>query len=356
MAKNIALFTYTLLSGGAEKQLVLLANTYSNIHKVTIFIYYPDKTDERMVELFNNNKNLSIVKLKGTIFNKSIVLKKELKQRKIEYFFSYLTFPNLFGSIIARISDVDFIYSGVRSAYLPRNKWFIECLVNRYIADYTIFNNYKGEINSRLFGLNRKKNIVISNCLDKPVKVELTNKNKSVPTIITIGRFVKEKDFKTALEVIKVLKERGLKFRYVIIGYGKLEFEIRELIKEFSLEKVVEIIISPLNVYSYLLQSDIYLSTSLFEGTSNSILEAMNSNLPIVTTNVGDNCYLIEEGYNGYLLDKMDIDGISRKLELLIIDKSLRDNIGKNNKDVIERKFSVRIFERKYFELLRVKK
>lgn len=51
-------------------------------------------------------------------------------------------------------------------------------------------------------------------------------------------------------------------------------------------------------------KADIYLSTSLFEGTSNSIMEAMNADLPIVATNVGDNGLLVKNEINGFLCGK----------------------------------------------------
>ncbi len=82
----------------------------------------------------------------------------------------------------------------------------------------------------------------------------------------------------------------------------------------------------------------------------------MNSGLPVVATNVGDNSYLIEEGYNGYLLNKKGVNGISKRIESLLIDKTLRETLGANNKDVIKRKFSLQIFEEKYFELLNINK
>ena len=356
MNKRIALFTYTLLSGGAEKQLVLLANTFSKKYKVTIFVYYSQLIDLRMFNLLEHNNSLTVVKLKGTLFNKSIFLSRQLKQRKIDYFFSYLTFPNLLGSTIAKISGVSLIFSSVRSAYLPWYKWFFEFIVNRHIADYTIFNNYKGEQNSHRFGLDENKNIVISNCLESQVDVSSNIRFNPFSTIISVGRFVKEKDYKTALEAIKVLHDKEYKFKYIILGYGELECEIRKLIQKFAIEDIVEIIIRPLNVYSYLSTSDIYLSTSIFEGTSNSILEAMNCDLPIIATNAGDNNFLVEEAFNGYLLNKKDVNGLSKRLESLLIDKTLRETLGENNKDVIERKFSLQVFEKKYFELVNIKK
>jgi glycosyltransferase involved in cell wall biosynthesis len=44
----------------------------------------------------------------------------------------------------------------------------------------------------------------------------------------------------------------------------------------------------------YLKESVIFLSTSLFEGVSNSIMEAMIAGLPVVATDVGDNSYFVK--------------------------------------------------------------
>ena len=94
------------------------------------------------------------------------------------------------------------------------------------------------------------------------------------------------------------------------IGFGKLEQEIRRWVKEEGITDITNILINPDDISGYLSKADIYLSTSLFEGTSNSIMEGMNADLPIIATNVGDNAYLVEEGKNGHLTEKKDIDAL----------------------------------------------
>jgi glycosyltransferase involved in cell wall biosynthesis len=60
----------------------------------------------------------------------------------------------------------------------------------------------------------------------------------------------------------------------------------------------IKIFINPANIPDILNECDIYLSTSLFEGLSNSIMEAMVAGLPVIATDVGDNKYLVKDGFN----------------------------------------------------------
>ena len=87
---------------------------------------------------------------------------------------------------------------------------------------------------------------------------------------------------------------------------------------------------NPSNLDEYLSKSDIYLSTSLFEGLSNSIMEAMAYSLPIIATDVGDNNYLVQDGYNGFVTNVKDVDEIAKKLLSLVIDKEKRLKMGHN--------------------------
>jgi glycosyltransferase involved in cell wall biosynthesis len=144
--------------------------------------------------------------------------------------------------------------------------------------------------------------------------------------IITVARFVKAKDFETALLAFSRLTTRNpdLSIRYIIVGYGPEEPRIRSLINSLGLNEKVDLIINPPNVRDYLKGSCFYLSTSLFEGLSNSLMEAMVEGLPIVATDVGDNSFLVRDGYNGYLLPVRDVEQIALGLEPLVESAELR--------------------------------
>ena len=131
-----------------------------------------------------------------------------------------------------------------------------------------------------------------------------------------------------------------LSIRYIIVGYGPEEPRIRSLINSLGLNEKVDLIINPPNVRDYLKGSGIYLSTSLFEGLSNSLMEAMVESLPIVATDVGDNSFLVRDGHNGYLLPVKDVKQIAIKLETLVKSAELRHTFGVNSYALIKEGFN----------------
>jgi glycosyltransferase involved in cell wall biosynthesis len=112
------------------------------------------------------------------------------------------------------------------------------------------------------------------------------------------------------------------------------------MIRQLNLGNNVKVLISPEDIHGILLKGDIYLSTSLFEGLSNSVMEAMSAGLPIVATDVGDTKYLVRDSYNGFLVPRKDIDLITSKLQELIDSGEKRKEFGENSYSMIKKEFS----------------
>ena len=230
----------------------------------------------------------------------------------------------------------------------------MELLVHNFIADYTIYNCYSGAKYFEKRGFINKKTIVIPNCFPD-ISVPIYRENKETKRIITIGRFETQKDYLTAIKSISKLNEKRTDFKFIIIGHGNLEKRIRTWIEEYHILKCTNVYIAPNNVQEILKASDIYLSTSLFEGTSNSLMEAMNWSIPIVATNVGDNNALVVDGENGFLTDIKDYNTIVRKLELLLDDYQLRLSMGiRGNRRL--HNYSSEIFEQNYAKIINLNK
>jgi len=117
------------------------------------------------------------------------------------------------------------------------------------------------------------------------------------------------------------------------------------------LENIVEIRLDPPNIGELLAGSDIYLSTSRFEGTSNSIMEAMNHSLPVVATDVGDNGVLIAEGETGYLCGIGDWMALSDRLKTLIAEHRTIA-MGAASRHRLETLFSGAKFAESYLKLI----
>ena len=82
-------------------------------------------------------------------------------------------------------------------------------------------------------------------------------------------------------------------------------------------------------------------------------MEAMNADLPIVATNVGDNDLLVKDEVNGFLCGKREWKCIADKLEVLIKDNILCKTKGKESKFLLQKEYSVEKFKNAYVKLLK---
>lgn len=348
MNKVVAILVNTLESGGAEKQSVYLYNGLKQNYKCYYIILYGERIESKIRNLLVVERD-ELVLLKGNMITKLLYLYSFLKSKNVTHLFTYLTKPNFLGSIIGRIADVENIYSGIRNSRLPYWKFVLDKISSNLFCTGTIVNNYLGEIWVRKLGLNNT--IVIPNCfyeVNKPIRRQGSND----VVIITVGRFVPQKDYVTSLKVIMKLVQNNNNIKYKIVGYGFLERQIRSLIYELSLVNYVDLIINPNNISDLLNEADIYLSTSLFEGTSNSIMEAMNASLPVVATNVGDNNRLIQQGENGFLHAVGEYKEIAKSVELLIQNYELRLKFGIESNRVLSLNYSYEKFKQSYIQLI----
>lgn len=352
MTKNIAILIPTLKAGGAEKQAVLLAAQLAKRYNVHIILLAgeSDIAFPNIAEIVEQS-NIRLHKIKGGTFKKLKVLKNTLKDNDINVLFNYLTKPNFVGSFAAKRSGVKQVYNGIRSSRVEWWKLLLERIAHNKFATGTIYNCYSGEEYFSSKGLIKEKAIVIPNCFPN-IAEPIVRKDRVVKHIVTVGRFVPPKDYNTIIRTVAELKDLRKDFVMDIIGYGEEKQNIRMWIKEFGVEKYINIYIRPNNVQDIVRDSDIYLSSSLFEGTSNSIMEALNWSLPVVATNVGDNDHLVIDGKNGYLHPIGDAEGMAQSLSRLLDSIELRNRFGYESNQNLRNNYSVDIFEDRYLKLI----
>lgn len=352
MTKKIAILIPTLKAGGAEKQAVLLAALLAKRYNVHIILLAgeSDIAFPNIAEIVEES-NIRLHKIKGGTLKKLKELQKTFQENNIEVLLNYLTKPNFIGSLVAKRSGVKQIYNGVRSSRVEWWKLILERIAHNKFATGTIYNCYSGEEYFSSKGLIKEKAIVIPNCFPN-IAEPIVRKDRVVKHIVTVGRFVPPKDYNTIIRTVAELKDLRKDFVMDIIGYGEEEQNIRRWIKEFDVEGYINIYIRPNNVQDIVRDSDIYLSTSLFEGTSNSIMEALNWSLPVVATNVGDNDHLVLNGQNGFLHPIGDAKGMALSLSKLLDNVELRNQFGNASNQNLRNSYSVEIFEERYLKLI----
>lgn len=154
--------------------------------------------------------------------------------------------------------------------------------------------------------------------------------------IISICRFVEQKNIVEIIKIAKFMKD----LRFLIIGDGPLFSEILHLKKLYRLDNVI-LPGSKDEIFNYLSDSKIFLSTSIYEGLPISILEAMSVGLPIVASKVEGNIDTIIHGKNGYLYNLGNVSSASKFI------RKLTDHPNKRKKFGVESKKR----QRKFFSL-----
>ena len=182
------------------------------------------------------------------------------------------------------------------------------------------------------------------------VEKKYLSSSENKPLIITmIGRFEKQKDHFTLIKALAGLKH--LDWELHLIGDGpflsviqneSINRGIRERIKFYGA-------IEPLKVPNVLSQSNIFVLSTNWEGFPRSILEAMRAGLPVVATNVAGVSEAIEDGRNGFLVPRNDVDTLKEKLLLLMTNPILRQTMGEKGKRKFQKCFTFdRMFENTY--------
>ena len=346
--KSIAIFVKNLTSGGAEKQAVLLAKVLSTDYDVHFVVFNAAKTHQKYIKLICETPEIHLALFNGGHISRFRQLCSYFKRNKIELIFSYLTAANLYACLAGSIIGVK-VVTGLRNAELPTGKLIVDRFLTNHMAALTIANSYSGKENFIMHGFKEEKVHVVPNCYSD-ITPYSQKKDSDTTTIITVGRFVEQKDYLTAIKSVARVYKENRNIRFCIIGFGKLEQKIRNWIKQEGIADITNILINPDDIPTRLSNANIYLSTSLFEGTSNSIMEGMNADLPIIATNVGDNAYLVKEGKNGFLTEKKDVAALAQAISVLIADKEKQRQFGKYSKSLLMKNYSIATFRDRYLQ------
>lgn len=148
----------------------------------------------------------------------------------------------------------------------------------------------------------------------------------SQPILMTTGRLSNAKGYDIAMETSRILKNRGVKFKWYVVGDGYLRDEMEKYIHENDLKDYFILLGSTTNPYSYMLQSDVYVQPSRNEGFGLTIAEARILNRPIVCTNF-EGCEMqMKDGKNG-IIASFEPEDIANKILMLLNDKELYSKI-----------------------------
>jgi len=174
---------------------------------------------------------------------------------------------------------------------------------------------------------------------DYKIEDLLALKNKLVikddeKIIITTSRLVE----KNAVDdVIKALEHLPANIKFLILGIGPDENNLKLLVKNLKLENRVLFLghIGQEDLPKYLAMADIFIRPSLSEGQGISFIEAMAAGLPIIATPVGGIVDFLHDKETGLLCEVRNPENIALEVRTYLEDKGLMEKIKVNAKELV---------------------
>lgn len=159
-------------------------------------------------------------------------------------------------------------------------------------------------------------------------------------TIGTIANFYPPKGLKYLIEAAEYFKNKD-NVVFMIIGDGQEREELENLIEQKGLKKKVLLLGQIPDAYKLLNAFDIFVLPSVKEGFPWVVIEAMTAKLPVVATEVGAVPEIIENGKNGFIIEPARPEQIVAKIQDLLNDERLRQELGIQAHQTVLFKFSL---------------
>ncbi|TKX32060.1 glycosyltransferase family 4 protein [Campylobacter estrildidarum] len=341
--------------------------------KYEIFIIVPkDEYTQKLQEL---NLNLIIYDFSRSSLNPFVVLKNffhlknVLKSLNLDLIQCAAHKSNTFGIIAAKLAKIKCIFGlveGLGSFYIDNNlkskmvRWNINLLykISFKLANGFIFVNESNAFFMRNLGLKQEKIFIIKSVginLKKFFPIKINNESKRIfwqnldiekkPIVLMIARALWHKGIKEFYESADLLKERA---SFVLVGGRDDNPSCASL--EFLNSGYVHYLGSRNDIVELLQNCDIFVLPSYKEGFPVSVLEAKACGKAIVVSDCEGCVEAISNAYDGLWFQTGDAKDLADKIELLLNDEKLRDNLGANAaKDALQ--YDENIIAQRYLEI-----
>lgn len=388
--KHYAILVGSLEGGGAQTVLLNLAKAFGRIgHKIDLLVF--SKTSK--IENIENNirvvtvspcsfftffKHLLRLPFKSLIIVLiSLFFKKRKKFRSLPNILNYLSTNNP-DVLISSITLQDLV--AMWAKYLQKgNTRFIIRLANsiewsknskdylerryHYLVRYwypmadkiiSVSRGLADEI-AQLTELPEKSFTVINNPVDnirignlaaQDVKEPWFSK-PGPPVLITTARLHPQKDYPTLIRAFSILRKKRA-VRLLILGEGSERDKITEMIEVYGLQNDIRLLGYQKNPHAYVARSDVFVLSSVWEGFSNSLVEALSCGTKIVSTDCKHGTReILDSGRYGKLVPVADPKALANSLYEALQENGNPNFLKKRAKD-----FDINIIADTYLESL----
>ena len=194
-----------------------------------------------------------------------------------------------------------------------------------------------------------------SKVIQNPINPNMPTRYKGAKqeVIITACRLSPQKNLPMLIQAFNMLLKNHPEYSLEIYGRGAQEEALRKLIHSMGLDEKVLLPGFAENIYDIMNQSSMYVSSSNYEGISNSMLEAMALGLPVVVTDcpAGGARMVVQDGENGLLVPVGDTESMYLAMKRVIEEPGLAERLGNEAYKVRER-FAIEKIAREWLDVI----
>jgi glycosyltransferase involved in cell wall biosynthesis len=353
---------------------IFLSNLIPNLQKIgikNIILCYDEELS--MNALHQEFQGITIIKYtnqirlfaKNPILNLFSILHQLKPYYDMIHIHSYIfltTFQTLLFCKKHNVPSILTLHGGVQTKIIKNLPLKEKCIIffKKYLIDKTIgrwiiqLPDVLTSVSKRdllligsVFNVNRNQNYYISNGVDIS-RFSITN-TRERKYLTFIGRLDYTKGIDIFLHLIEKMKDKGYDLPIKIIGIDKSKkySRILKLIPKCEYNEWIPY----KKIGKIYKETKVLIISSRFEGLPTTLLEAMATGTPVLSTDVGGISEIISSGKNGFLFSPTNIDAGAAQLEKLLSDPKLRQKLALSAHSKIVKQFSWQQISLKYHKI-----
>ena len=350
MRKKICQIIPTLVQGGAEKQMSLLAmhldRQQFESHVIVLTHSGPLET-----QLRDHGVAVHLIGKRGKLDPTALWrLTRKLRQLAPDLVHTWLFAANSYGRWAARRVGVPVIVAGERCVD-PWKSWW-HYTIDRYLAQCTsqLVTNTTAVSNFYAqHGIPAERFQVIPNAVlpyqgPRLKRAELFARLQIPPrarVVGAVGRLWPQKNYRDLIWAGELLRVAHQDVCLVIVGDGPEREQLLAFRDHSGCQDAVRLVGHRTDATELMSAFDVLWNGSLYEGQSNTILEAMSMGIPVAASDIPGNRDLIEPGVSGFLFPPHDLGALTRWTNRLLREDAYRAQVGEQARQRAAEYFSL---------------
>jgi len=367
LARKFVFFTDNLGSGGAQRQLCLLASEFQRFgHTVSVLTYNSDLgADGKFFLPWLDSNGITHVQLRMVPrWQRPIELRRTLAKLAPDAVLAFQEASSLYAEIAGLAGRRWGLVVSERNAFPGSQKGLSRVirLFHGYADKVTTNSEANHNLIIQSWSWLRPKIQVIYNAVNmeyfKPeTRIKVTPQTRDQRLhLVVLARYEEQKNINNVLEaILRLHSHTAINLRWYggMRGDKTLLHEAEEFIEANSLGAEVKLLPPTLDPRQVYWDSDAVLLASWYEGCPNVICEAMSCGKPILASAVSDNPLIVEDGVSGFLFDPHSPEAIANSIiQFAALDPVRRHAMGMAGRRRAESLFDLKSCAQRYEELL----